>query len=57
VGLPSIWVLAAVVVGGGLFGVAGMILGIPALAVARKLLNREVERREATQTLAPNKTE
>lgn len=57
VGLPSIWVLAAVVVGGGLFGVAGMIIGIPALAVARKLLNREVERREATQTLAPNKTE
>ena len=46
VGLPSIWVLAAVVVGGGLFGVAGMIIGIPALAVARKLLDREVQRRE-----------
>lgn len=47
VGLPPIWVLAAVVVGGGLLGVAGMIIGIPVLAVARKLLDREIEKREA----------
>lgn len=47
VGLPAFWVLAAVVVGGGLFGVVGMIVGIPALAVARKLLHEEVDRREA----------
>lgn len=46
VGLPSFWVLSAVVVGGGLFGVAGMIIGIPLLAVVRKLLLEEVERRE-----------
>ncbi|MBQ9109204.1 MAG: hypothetical protein IJY02_04200 [Oscillospiraceae bacterium] len=38
--------LSAVVVGGGLFGVAGMIIGIPLLAVVRKLLLEEVERRE-----------
>ena len=46
VGLPSFWVLSAGVVGGGLFGVAGMIIGIPLLAVVRKLLLEEVERRE-----------
>lgn len=46
VGMPSFWVLTAVVVGGGLFGVAGMIVGIPILAVVRKLLFEEVDRRE-----------
>ncbi len=49
VGLPAFWVLCAVVVGGGLFGVVGMIVGIPALAVARRLLHEEVDRREAAQ--------
>ncbi len=32
-GLPSIWVLFAILVGGGLFGFLGMILGIPVFAV------------------------
>jgi predicted PurR-regulated permease PerM len=57
VGLSSIWVLAAVVIGGGLFGIAGMIIGIPALAVARKLLDREVQRREAALDSCQSKTE
>jgi len=57
VGLPSIWVLAAVVVGGRLFGIAGMIIGIPAVAVARKLLNEEVDRREAAAASAEKPTE
>ena len=57
VGLSSIWVLAAVVIGGGLFGIAGMIIGIPALAVARKLLDREVQRREAALGSCQSKTE
>ena len=33
VGLPSIWVLVAVSVGGSLFGVMGMLLGVPVFAV------------------------
>ena len=33
VGLPPLWVLAAVILGGGLFGVAGLVLGIPAVIV------------------------
>lgn len=49
VGLHAFWVLAAVVVGGGLFGIMGMIVGIPALAVVRKLLHEELDRREAAK--------
>ncbi|MCI2047456.1 MAG: AI-2E family transporter [Faecalibacterium sp.] len=33
IGLPPLWVLAAVLLGGGLFGAAGLILGIPAMSV------------------------
>ena len=32
-GLSPIWVLVSIIVGGGLFGFAGMILGVPAFAV------------------------
>ncbi len=32
-GLSAIWVLVAIVVGGGLFGFAGMLLGVPTFAV------------------------
>ena len=30
IGLPGIWVLAAVTVGGGLFGLLGVLLSVPA---------------------------
>ena len=33
IGLPGIWVLFAVTVGGGLFGAAGMLLGVPVCSV------------------------
>lgn len=45
VGLPSIWVLAAVSVGGSLMGVAGMILFIPLTSVAYALFRDYVNRR------------
>lgn len=45
VGLPSIWVLAAVSVGGSLMGVAGMILFIPLTSVAYTLFREFVNRR------------
>ena len=43
-GLPGIWVLAAVIVGGGMFGVFGMILGVPLAAGCYKLLKEDVAR-------------
>jgi len=50
VGLPGIWVLAAVTVGGGLFGILGMLLGVPVCAIAYKFIFEILERRERTQT-------
>lgn len=45
VGLPGIWVLAAVIVGGGLFGILGMVLGVPLAATIYKVLKNRVSRK------------
>lgn len=45
VGLPGIWVLAAVTVGGGLSGVAGMLLGVPIAAALYRMLREDINRR------------
>jgi len=42
VGLPSMWVLVAITVGGGLMGVGGMLFGVPACAVLYELMRRNV---------------
>lgn len=44
-GLPPFWVLVAIVVGGGLFGFAGMIAGVPLLAVIYTLISEFVKTR------------
>ena len=43
--MPGIWVLFAVTLGGNLFGVMGMLLGVPISAVLYTLLRRSVLRR------------
>lgn len=45
IGLPGLWVLAAVTVGGGLLGVPGMLLGVPLAAACYKLLAENVNAR------------
>jgi len=45
VGLPSMWVLAAVSVGGSLFGVVGMLVFIPIVSVIYTILRGIVNRR------------
>lgn len=45
IGLPGIWVLAAVTVGGGVLGISGMLLGVPLAAAVYKLSGGEVARR------------
>ena len=47
IGLPGIWVLAAVTIGGSLMGVLGMLLMVPLFAAGYKLLREDVNRREA----------
>lgn len=46
VGLPSIWTLAAVTIGGGLFGVLGMIMGVPLAGTLYKLSFSALEKKE-----------
>ena len=38
VGLPSIWVFVAVIAGGSLFGLLGVLLGVPVISTVRTLL-------------------
>lgn len=45
-GLPGIWVLAAVTVGGGLAGILGMLLGVPLAAVAYRIIRDDVRKHE-----------
>ena len=49
-GLPGIWVLAAVTIGGGIMGVAGMLLGVPVAAALYRIIGDDVRSREAAQT-------
>lgn len=44
VGMSPIWIIIAIIFGGGLFGVPGMLLGVPVVAVIRNLINRHVDR-------------
>ncbi len=44
-GLPGIWVLVAITVGGGTFGVIGMFLGVPIFAAVYRIIREDVQRR------------
>ena len=46
VGLPSIWIFAAIIVGGNISGVLGMFLGIPVAALVYAFLGEDLHRRE-----------
>lgn len=53
VGLPGIWVLVAVTVGGGAFGFIGMLISVPVASLLYSLLRESVNRRneqKASQT-------
>ena len=52
VGLPSIWTLAAVTLGGGLFGIFGMILGVPLAGTLYKLSFHALEKKESELGIA-----
>lgn len=45
VGLSPLWIIFAVVVGGGLFGVMGMLLGVPFVAVVRTLADDIIDKK------------
>ena len=46
IGLPSIWVLAAVTVGAGVWGIPGMIVAVPLFSAAYRLIKEDVSKRK-----------
>ena len=44
VGLPAIWVILAVTIGGSLFGIVGMLVGVPFVSVLYKTLRKNVHK-------------
>lgn len=58
IGLPGIWVLAAVTAGGGLWGIGGMLIAVPTAAAIYKLIKRDVAKKQAPALApVPDKTE
>lgn len=51
-GLPGIWVLTAVTIGGGIMGVGGMLLGVPLLASVYRLIRDNVNESKAKEASA-----
>lgn len=45
IGLPGIWVLAAITIGGGLMGIFGMLLAVPVVATIYRLLREDMNKR------------
>ena len=47
IGLSGLWVLLAVIVGGGFFGIPGIFVGIPVMSVIYDLVREDLARRRA----------
>ena len=56
-GLSSLWVIIAILVGGGFFGIAGMFFGVPVCACLNSLINFFVDARLRKKGLAPEAEE
>lgn len=59
VGLPSLWVLAAITVGGSIMGIMGMLIGVPITSAIYKLVREDVQNREklAAEPSLPSESE
>jgi predicted PurR-regulated permease PerM len=47
IGLPALWVLASITVGGSIMGITGMLLGVPLAAALYRLIREDLIRKEA----------
>lgn len=54
-GLPALWVLAAVTVGGGVLGIGGMLIGVPAAAVVYRLIKENLNKADKEEQAQPEK--
>lgn len=55
IGLSSFWVLFSILICGSLFGIAGMIIGVPLFAVMFDVINSIVEARLKNKNMPPQK--
>ena len=51
IGLPGVWVLAAVTIGGGVMGIGGMLISVPLASALYRLLGRDVNARAMGKSL------
>lgn len=56
-GLPAVWILISILIGGGLFGILGMFLGVPVCAVVYMLFKEFIEGRLRKRFLPRNTNE
>ena len=49
IGLPGIWVLTAITIGGGVLGVGGMLLAVPLFAAGYRLLREDIAKRNPVE--------
>ena len=52
IGLPAFWELFACLLGGGLFGIVGMVIGVPLFAVLYSIIAEMVEKKLRNQDLS-----
>lgn len=52
IGLPGIWVLAVVTIGGGIYGIPGMLLGVPLAAAVYKILRNNINKHNIKNSCA-----
>ncbi len=52
IGLPAIWVLAAITIGGGLLGIFGMLLGVPVAAAIYRIIRDDINKDIPSDNLA-----
>ncbi len=56
-GLPGIWVLAAITIGGGVMGIGGMLLGVPLAAAIYRIIKNDVNKNDNTITEPQQQTD
>ena len=50
IGLPAIFVLTAITIGGGLMGIGGMLIGVPITSALYRLVREELHSREKEES-------
>jgi len=49
IGLPGVWVLAAVTIGGGVMGIPGMLIGVPLTASLYRIIRNDINHTSSTE--------